>query len=147
MGNWFPDVSKVFLKRFKCLKMFVKCSNDIIWYDIIWYHIISYDIISYHIISYHTISYNFMISQVMDFFDIFDLCQNWSGIKKSTIILLKKVPKNYSRVETLSFLEYFFWPLKKHQISFKIGQNGSPESENFFPGVFWHGVFSFNTPG
>ena len=36
--------------------------------------------------------------------------------------------------------------LKKHQIWSKMGQNGSPEAKNLFPGVFWHGDFSFDTP-
>ena len=36
--------------------------------------------------------------------------------------------------------------IKKYWISSKMGQNGSPEAKNLFPGVFWHGDFSFDTP-
>ena len=47
-------------------------------------------------------------------------------------------PQKYDYVRfMIKSIKSFFPNLeKKHQISSKIGQNESPESENFFPGVF-----------
>ena len=49
---------------------------------------------------------------------------------------------SYSKIHKITFLSLS----KNHQIWSKIGQNGSPEAKNLFPGVFWHGDSSFDTP-
>ena len=76
------------------------------------------------------------MSQVMNFFNIFWLLSEFIRDQKIDNDYPRKNPKKYSRVEKLSFFEYLFRPLKKHRISFKIGQDESPESENFFLGYF-----------